>query len=63
MIEDYTNGWHVTENTHMKEDHVDRQHVIWNFNTEDHVDGWHMTEIIIAKDHDERYHVTNITVS
>ncbi len=53
----------MTENTHVKEDHVVEQHVIWNFNTKDHIDGWHVTENITAEDHGDRHHVTNITVT
>ena len=51
----------MTKNTHVEEDHVDGQHVTWNFNSEDHVDGRYVTENITAKDHGNRHHVTNIT--
>ena len=47
----------------MKEEHVDGQHVIWNFNSKDHADERHVTERIIVKDHDDRHHVTNITAA
>ncbi len=53
----------MTKNTHVEEDHVDGQHVIWNFNSEDHVDGRHVTESITAEDHSDRHHVTNITAA
>ncbi len=46
----------------MKEDHIDRQHVIWNFNVKDHVDRWYITGNITIEDHDDRHYVTNITV-
>ncbi len=62
MIKNHADGWYVTGNNHMEEDHVDRQHVIWNFTIEDHVDGWYVTKIITVKDHDDRYHMTDITV-
>ena len=45
----------MTKNTHIKKDHVDRQHMIWNFDTEDHVDGWHVTENTTVKDHGDRH--------
>src|SRR6266545_998609 len=38
VMEDHTNGRHVTKNTYVEEDHVDEQHVTWNFNSKDHVD-------------------------
>ena len=60
MTEDHADGWHVTKNTHVKENHIDGQHVIWNFNSKDHVDSWHVTESITVKDHDDRHHVTDI---
>ena len=47
----------------MEENHVDGQHVTWNFNSEDHVDGRHVTESITAEDHGDRYHVTDITTA
>ena len=62
-MEDHADEWHVTKNTYVKEDHVDGQHVTWNFNSEDYVDGRHVTENITAKDHGDRYHVTNITAA
>ena len=62
-MENYADGWHVTKNTHVEEDHVDRQYMTWNLNTEDHVDSWHMTENITIEDHGDRYHVTNITAA
>ena len=52
----------MIRNTHVEEDHVDRQHVTWNFNSEDHVNSQHMTESITVEDHGDRHHVTNITV-
>ncbi len=63
MMKDHADGQNVTKNTYIKEDHVNRQHVTWNFNTEDHVDRWHMTENITVKDHDDKYHMTDITVA
>ncbi len=59
-MEDYANRWHVIENTHVGEDYVIEQHVIWNFNTEDHVDGWHVIENITAKDHNDEHYVIDI---
>ncbi len=53
----------MTKNTHVKEDHVVGQHVIWNINLEDHVDGQHVTENITAEDHGDRHHVTDITMT
>ena len=47
----------------MEEDHVDRQHVTWNFSTEDHVDSRHVTGNITAEDHDDGHHVTDITAA
>ena len=52
----------MTKNTHVEEDHVDGQHVTWNFNSEDHVEGRHVTESIIAEDYVDGHHVTDITV-
>ncbi|SRR6266498_2572945 len=63
MTEDYANRRHVTKNIHVEEDHVDGQHVTWNFNSEDHVDGQHVTGIITVKDHSNRYHMTDITAA
>ena len=60
-MKDHTDRWYVIKNTHVKEDHVNGQHVIWNFITEDHVNSQHVTGIITAEDHDDEYHVTNIT--
>ena len=62
-MEDHVDGWHVTKNIHMEKDHVDRQHVIWNFNLKDHVDGQHVTRIIIVKDHGDRHHMTGTTAA
>jgi len=45
----------------VEEDHVDGQHVTWNFNLKDHVDGRHVTENITAEDHSDGHHVTDIT--
>ncbi len=47
----------------MKEDYVNGQHVIWNFNSEDHVDRQHVTGIITVKDYGDRHHVTDTTVA
>ena len=47
----------------MEEDHVNGQHVIWNFNLEDYVDGWHVTGSITAEDHGDGHHVTDITAA
>ena len=52
----------MIKNTHVEEDHVDRQHVTWNLNTEDYVNSQHVTENITAKDHSDGHHVTDITV-
>ena len=46
----------------MKEDHINEQHVTWNFNTEDHVDRWHVTGNIIIEDHNDECHVINIII-
>ena len=59
----YADRWHVTKNIHVEEDHVDGQHVIWNFNSEDYIDSQHVTGIITAKDHDNRHHITDTTVA
>ncbi len=53
----------MTENTYIEEDHINEQHVIWNFNSEDHVDRRYVTRIITAEDHDDRYHVTDTIVT
>ena len=63
VTEDHADGWHMTKNTYVEEDYVNRQYVTWNFNSEDHVDSWHVTENITAKDHDDRHHVTNTTAA
>ena len=47
----------------MEEDHVDRQHVTWNFNLEDYVDSRHVTESITVEDHGDRHHVTDTTMA
>ena len=62
-MKDHIDRWHVIKNTHVEEDHVVRQYVIWNLNTEDYVDSWHVTGIITAKDYGDRYHVTDITAA
>ncbi len=59
-MEDHVNRWYVTKNTHIEEDHVDGQHVIWNLNTEDHVDRWCVIGIITVKNHGDGHHVTDI---
>ncbi len=51
VIEDHVDRWHMTKDTHVEEDYVDGQHVIWNFNSEDHVNSWHVTGNITVKDH------------
>ncbi len=53
----------MIKNTYVEEDHVDGQHVTWNFISEDHVDGRHVTESITAEDHGDRHHVTDITTA
>ncbi len=53
----------MTKNTHVEENHVDEQHVTWNFNSEDHVDSRHVTENITAEDHDDEHHMTDITAA
>ncbi len=53
----------MTKKTHIEEDHVNGQHVTWNFNSEDHVDSRHVTENITAEDHGDRHHVTDITAA
>ncbi len=63
MMEDHADSWHVTKNTHMEKNHINRQHVTWNINSKDHVDGWHVTENITAEDHGDGYHVTDIIVA
>ena len=62
-MEDHADGWHVTKNTHVKENHVDGQHMTWNFNSEDHVNGRHVTENITAEDHGDRHHMIDITAT
>ncbi len=47
----------------MEEDHVEGQHVTWNFSSEDHVDGRHVTEDVTVEDHGDRHHVTDITAA
>ena len=61
-MEDHADRWYVTKNTHIEEDYVERQHVIWNFNIEDHVDEWYVTGILIVEDHGDRHHMTDITM-
>ena len=61
VTEDHADGWHMTKNTYVEEDYVNRQYVTWNFNSEDHVDEWHVTETITVEDHSDRHHVTDIT--
>ncbi len=39
VIEEHADRRHVTKKTHVEEDYVEGQHVIWNFSSEDHVDG------------------------
>ena len=53
----------MTKNTHVEKDHVDGQHVTWNFNSEDHGDSRHVTESITAGDHGDRHHVIDITAT
>ena len=48
MTEDHADGRHVTKDTHVEEDHVVGQHVIWNYNSEDHGDGHHVTNSTAA---------------
>ncbi len=62
-MKDHVDSWYVTKNTHVEEDHVNGQHVIWNLNIEDYVDGWHVTGIITVKDHGNRHYVINITAA
>src|SRR6266540_865770 len=50
VMEDHTDGRHVTKNTHVEEDHADGQHVTWNFSSEVHADGRHVTEDVTAED-------------
>src|SRR6266540_7169002 len=50
VMEDHTNGRHVTKNTYVEEDHADGQHVTWNFSSEVHADGRHVTEDVTAED-------------
>ncbi len=61
MTEDHADRWHVIKNNLVQKDHVNKQHVIWNFNTEDYADEWHVIENINMKDYDNGYHVTDIT--
>jgi len=42
MIEDYANRWYMIEDNYMRKDHINRQHMIWNFNTKDYGKGHHM---------------------
>ncbi len=62
MIEDYTNRWHIIEENHVKEDHINKQYMTWNINTKDHIRNQYMTENNIVKDHDKGCHITDITV-
>jgi len=47
----------------VEEDHVDGQHVTWNFSSGDHADGRHVTESITMEDHDNRHHMTDNTAA
>ncbi len=50
----------IKNNNHMQKNYVDRQHVIWNFNTEDYIDRWYVIENIM-EDYSNRYYVIDIT--
>ncbi len=63
MTEDHADGRHVIKDTHVEEDHVNEQHVTWNFSSEDYVDGRHVTEDITVEDHGDGHHVTDITAA